>query len=427
MFIEHGETREGNSALQFSSGTPTGVGADSGMIQVDPGTTYTLSGWLSDSLSSGVIYIDWLEFNASNQLMVDGDGFGPTSKNQWEHGSKKFTTGASTVKLLVRVIVEGNATGNAFADVIELEKGERPIVLNGTFETNQARWNMGAPTMFIEHGETREGNSALQFSSGTPTGVGADSGMIQVDPGTTYTLSGWLSDSLSSGVIYIDWLEFNASNQLMVDGDGFGPISKNQWEHGSKKFTIGASTVKLLVRVIVEGNATGNAFADVIELEKGERPIVLNGTFETNQARWNMGAPTMFIEHGETREGNSALQFSSGTPTGVGADSGMIQVDPGTTYTLSGWLSDSLSSGVIYIDWLEFNASNQLMVDGDGFGPTSKNQWEHGSKKFTTGASTVKLLVRVIVEGNATGNAFADVIELVKGERPVVLNGTFET
>ncbi|MCU6792598.1 RHS repeat protein, partial [Paenibacillus sp. WQ 127069] len=39
------------------------------------------------------------------------------------------------------------------------------LLSNGSFE-NSMGWNIEASSMFIEHGETREGNSALQFSSG---------------------------------------------------------------------------------------------------------------------------------------------------------------------------------------------------------------------------------------------------------------------
>jgi hypothetical protein len=66
------------------------------------------------------------------------------------------------------------------------------------------------------------------------------------------------------------------------------------------------------------------------------------------------------------------------------------------------------------MDWVEFNASNNLVVKGTEISPQAKNQWEYTSKTFTTDATTTSLVIRLIAGESAMGNVFADGIQLIK-------------
>jgi YD repeat-containing protein len=300
------------------------------------------------------------------------------------------------------------------------------LILNPSFAYSTLGWILGSSLMFVQEDIKKEGFHSLQFHSNTQTSTGAQSEIIKVTPSTMYTLSGWIRDSLSSGDVYIDWIELDAADQMIVDGGGIFASAKNEWQRGLVEFTTNASTVKLVVRMIVERNGVGSAFIDGIELVKGSVSRVLQGSFELGEASWNYDPTKIQIQGGTTKVGQRSLQFHSATPANSGADSGVAQVTPNTTYTLSGWIRDSLSSGDVYIDWLELDAANQIVVDGDGIFASAKNEWQRGQVEFTTNASTVKLVVRMIVEGNGVGSAFIDGIELVKGSVSRVLQGSFE-
>lgn len=416
MSITGTKSMDGFNSLFFSTTTPElGTATDSEQMQVNPNSTYTISGWILNKLTAGGFYISWYELDEQNNIINDHPAIWATGNGEWEYDSITFKTAALTKKIIIRVVANGGALGQGYVDGLQLEAAEPSFKFTGSFEDNSAKWNL-SPVMFLTGSISTDGFKSIAFNAVSPqSGTASDSKLIRVKPNRDYTLSGWVLDELNSGNFYISWYELDDQNNIINDLGKISATGKGKWEYGSILFKTSANTKKLILRVVANGGAVGKGYVDRIQLKEGSSSLIGTGSFENKDTKWNISS-TMSITGSNSKDGSNSLTFVSSTPEqGSVSEYGLIQVFPNTTYTLSGWILNQLSSGGFYISMYKLDDQNNIIHDIPGIWATGKGEWEYGSNTFKTSSQTKKLIIRVVANGGAVGSGYVDGIKLIVG------------
>lgn len=409
--------KEGAQSLYFHSAQPTVATVESIIIGVTPNTLYTLSGWINDKLISGNASIDWMEYDSSNQLVYDGGTVFTINKNEWQYDREEFITKAQTTRVILRVVLDGGAAGEAYFDDIRLEKGNTLPIANDSFELNQNSWYSNLPSSIFTYSTdgAKDGKQSLRFYSFNPVTATAEYGDFIVKPNTKYVLSGWINNSLTVGNTYIDWMEYNNAGELVFDGGSVYTTEKNKtWQYSAVEFTTKPTTTKVVLRAVVDEGATGTVYFDAIQFSKGERLPLLDTDFEENDLLWYASTPKISLFRGFAKNGIASMRFFSNEHVTTTADYGQIIVTPNTKYKLRASLYNSLKTGGLYVDWLELNAKGELIYDGGTLFNTTKNQWGDSEIEFTTKSQTSAVVLRIVCDSGATGTAYMDNIKFIK-------------
>ncbi|UQZ32244.1 hypothetical protein C2I18_00995 [Paenibacillus sp. PK3_47] len=408
--------KEGAQSLYFHSPQPTVATVESIMIDVAPNTLYTLSGWINNKLTSGNASIDWLEYNSSHQLIYDGGTIVTVNKNKWQYDREEFITKPQTAKIILRVVLDGGAAGEAYFDDIKFEKGNTLPISFNSFELYQNSWYTDLPSSVFTYSTdgAKDGKQSLRFYSNYPLTATAECGDYIVTPNTKYVLSGWINNSLSTGNTYVDWLEYNNAGELVFDGGFVYATGKNKtWQHSAVEFTTKPTTTKIVIRAVADEGATGTVYFDAIQFSKGEKLPLLETDFEENDLIWYASSPEISLYRGFAKDGLTSMKFFSNKPVTATADYGQIIVTPNTKYKLSASLYNSLNTGVLYVDWLEFNAKGELIYDGGTLFNVTKKQWGDSEIEFTTKSQTSSVVLRIVCDSGATGTAYVDNIKFI--------------
>lgn len=149
---------------------------------------------------------------------------------------------------------------------------------------------------------------------------------------------------------------------------------------------------------------------DNIELTQGvQNPDLLNGT-----DFWSFSANMKVVQTSDQNE--NSIYFKSGTPivNGEATSTDFITVVPNQSYALSGWLKSNLSAGSFYVDWMEYDDMNNLLVDGPGIQITNHpdGDWVYGSANFVTNKKTKKIKLRVVADSKTVGEGYAKGLKL---------------
>ncbi|MBP2115937.1 hypothetical protein [Paenibacillus silagei] len=409
--------KEGAQSLYFHSAQPTVTTAESIMINVTPNTLYTLSGWINDKLTSGNASIDWMEYNSSNELIYDGGTVFAVNKDKWQYDREEFITKAQTTRIILRVVLDAGAAGEAYFDNIRLEKGNTLPIAYDSFELNQSSWYANLPSSIFTYSTdgAKDGKQSLRFYSLNPVTATAESGDYIVKPNTKYVLSGWINNSLTTGNTYIDWMEYNNAGELVFDGGSVYTTGKNKtWQYSAVEFTTKPTTTKVVIRAVVDEVATGTVYFDAIQFSKGEGLPLLVTDFEENDLLWYASTPKISLFRGFAKNGLSSMRFFSNEPVTTTADYGQIIVAPNTKYKLSASLYNSLNTGGLYVDWLEVNEKGELIYDGGTLFNAIKKQWGDSEIEFTTKSQTSTVVLRIVCDSGATGTAYVDNIKFIK-------------
>jgi len=142
--------------------------------------------------------------------------------------------------------------------------------------------------------------------------------------------------------------------------------------------------------------------------------LLPNSSFEQGTYFWNF-SPTMAISAHLSHEGSHSIRFYSDTPIrGTSSDSYFIPVKPNTEYELRANIYNNLKQGSFYVDTYEFDNQNIGIYDGDAAYVSPKGQWGQATVKIRTKPNTTKIIVRVVADSDAVGEAYADAISLIK-------------
>lgn len=142
--------------------------------------------------------------------------------------------------------------------------------------------------------------------------------------------------------------------------------------------------------------------------------LLPNASFEKGSYFWNF-SPTMAVSGQLSHNGSHSIRFYSDSPVlGTSSDSYFIPVKPNTDYELQANIYNNLKQGSFYVDTYEFDNQNIGVYDGDAALVSQRGQWGQASVKIRTKPNTTKIIVRVVADSGAVGEAFADAISLVK-------------
>ncbi|MNB80317.1 hypothetical protein D3C75_270760 [compost metagenome] len=309
--------------------------------------------------------------------------------------------------------------GAAFFDDIRFEKGKQLPISKATFETNEVPWYSNIPSNYfsITGYTAKVGRQSLQFHSDQAVTVTAECGEFIVEPNSKYSLSGWINKDLKTGNTYIDWMEYDNTGNLVYDGGAISAIEKRQWQYDSLEFITKPSTSRLVLRIVADENATGSAYYDNIELRKGSTTSLMDSSFEFGDDLWHSSSPqTLAVATGNAKDGIRSMRFHSSSPVVSFAEYGRLVVEPNTKYALSGWIYNALVSGSGYIDWVEYDADGNMIYDGGTIYFSEKNQWKFGSLEFVTKSQTQSIVIRIVADSGAAGDAYFDKIIFSKAQ-----------
>lgn len=360
--------------------------ANQGMYTTDWQMLQEHVSWFGGSL---VKYISVIDPKKSNKYLYDSSGRLQTTKLFTGH----------------RVEYEYDPNGNTTRKTFSAN-----LLDNFSFENGSTSWLLG-PSMTVSSQQAKDSKTSLKFyqsSTSIPITV-TRTEFIKVLPNTTYTLSGWALDSLTSGSMYVHWMEYNTSGTNVVDGLGYR-VNKEQWKWNSVTFTTSPNTSYIIVRLIIDSTPSGEAYFDGLKMVQG----VQNPNFNSGTEGWALGS-NMSISNLRTIDGDKSLRFNSTTTISSTAESAYIAATPNSKYTLSASLYDNLSYGSFYIDWQEYDINGNILVDGPGALFSTKRgsgQWDSRALSFTTGPKTSKITVRIIAGDGAIGEGFIDGIML---------------
>lgn len=374
------------------------------------GQTFDFTFTMTAPLASGIYTSDW------QMLQEHTAWFGDKLTERITVTSPFSKTSNSIYDASGRLIVEKMSSGHRVDYTYDsngnaLEKYLSVNLLNNSrFEHGQDHWNFGAYMSVVGGDNGRYSVVKFQTTGGIQATT-VNSEVIQVKGNTAYSLSGLVNDQLSSGSLYIDWLEYDANGKLLIDGAAV-PIAggKGNWNWGIITLTTTPSTTKMIVRVVTDGNPAGVGYVDNLELTQGvQNPGLLEGV-----DFWDF-SPTMEVV--ETNNSNqNSIYFKCDTPIvdGEATSTNFIAVAPNQSYNLSGWVKTKLSAGSFYIDWMEYDDMNNLLVDGPGIQiiNASTGEWDYGIANFVTHKSTKKVKLRVVADSKTIGEGYARGLKL---------------
>jgi hypothetical protein len=154
------------------------------------------------------------------------------------------------------------------SEKVWVREQRRNLVLNPSFETNTSAWTLqGVHSRSNDRGY--EGSYSLKFT-GTNQNTALSSQGIDVVGGETYTLSAMLYKVAGySGDAYIDIMEYDIDDVLLVDGAGSFSTTTDAWERVVVTQTMNANTAYVQIRLVTDNNSTGTIYADLFTFEVG--------------------------------------------------------------------------------------------------------------------------------------------------------------
>ncbi len=323
------------------------------------------------------------------------------------------------------------------------------LVLNPGFETagasatDAANWTEG----------TNHTRASDKFHTGgwslrsTFRGAGTDTrttAPIAVSPNTTYTYSGYVWRTNSTGGVCMDMADLVGERQLCTSASGSWQFLSGTWSSGSN--------TSVTLRLITDGSPTGDIWFDDIALTGPSGPtatptntaigptntptktstpisptpvvtntpasggnLVLDPGFETagtsasDAANWTEGTNhTRSSDKFHTGGWSLRSAFrGSGTNTRTTVP---IAINPNTTYTYSGYVWRTNSTGGACPDMNDIVGERQLCASASGSWQYLSGTWNSGSNAGVT--------LRLITDGSPTGDIWFDDISLAGPSGP---------
>ncbi|MFD0959960.1 carbohydrate binding domain-containing protein [Paenibacillus chungangensis] len=256
------------------------------------------------------------------------------------------------------------------------------IVHNGGFETGAlgpwGNWN----TASVVAGNARSGSYALQLAGGP----GSSEQVVQVQPNTTYTLSGYARTTNSSEQVRIGVKNYGGTETYAV-------ITSTSYTKGTVTFTTGASHTTATIYVY---KPSGAAYAYGDDLSIATTASISNSGFESGTlspwTNWN----TASVAANNARSGSYALRLAGGP----GSAEQVIPLQPSTTYTLSGYAKTATASQPVRIGVKNYGGAEVYAV-------ISSTSYTQGSVTFTTGSSNTTATIYVF-KPSGSSDAYSD-------------------
>ena len=416
----------GNNAMKITS-VYYNYFSDKASFKVERDTDYLFTfDILSGSAGRPVKAIVGINSWFSTQVVVET--YTP-STTEWQTISVKFNSGANTALYLgwqaswdTGTYYVDNVSVTKVPESEEDESGN--LVLNGSFEDDEANWNVKNCTHSIVT-DAIDGSKALQISGITAQyAEAALSNVITTTPGNIYTIKWWskrVSNDTGAFNLYI-----NGSHTKVSGQNWMNKAASAGWvEH---EYVIQANSdcqsLQLKFSTEVAGGNSGTILIDNVQVYEQKQPSfdgwLYNGDFEVGEAtHWEIHQSTA-VSRDAKYSGKYGLNLIGDGSYG-GLANQTITTEVGKIYLLSMWIKANS------------NGTNIKVADANGeklaYTWFNKTEWTYQEFEFT--ATTTSTLLNFSGGGNGIAeDIYVDDIKVVELKDPTfdgyVYNGDFE-
>ncbi|MFB9327797.1 carbohydrate binding domain-containing protein [Paenibacillus aurantiacus] len=261
------------------------------------------------------------------------------------------------------------------------------LVANGGLESGALSPWSGWNGASVISSNAKSGTYALRL----PGGSSSAEQVIQVQPNTTYTLTGYALTTSSAEPVHLGVKNFGGTQQ-------YASMTGVSYAKGTVTFTTGAANTTATI-YLYKPSGTAVAYGDDFSVQKSP---VSNGGFESGGLGswygWNAAA----VVNTQARTGSYALQLAGGP---VSAEQ-VVTLSPNTTYTLTGFAKTGNSSEPVHIGVKNYGGSQQ-------FASISSTTYTAGSVTFTTGSTNTSATIYAY-KPSGTSSAYIDDIVITK-------------
>ena len=414
----------GNNAMKITS-VYYNYFSDKASFQVERDTDYVFTfDILSGSAGRPVKAIVGTNSWFSTQVIVET--FTPVT-TEWQTISVHFNSGSNTTLYLGWQASWD--TGTYYVDNVSVTKApevedDGNLVLNGSFEDDEANWNVKNCTHSIVT-DAQDGSKALQISNITVQyAEAALSNVITTTPGNIYTIKWWskrISNDTAAFNLYI-----NGSHTKVSGQNWMNKAASAGWvEH---EYVIKANddcrSIQLKFSTEVAGGNPGTILIDNVQVYEQKQPSfdgwLYNGDFECGETtNWEAHQGTL-VSRDAAKNGKYGLNLK-----GDGSYGGManqtITTEVGKIYLVSMWMKANQ------------NGTNFKVADANGeklaYTWFNKTEWTYQEFEFT--ATTTSTLLNFSGGGNGIAeDIYVDDIRVVELKDPTfdgyLYNGDFE-
>ncbi|UHA73762.1 NBR1-Ig-like domain-containing protein [Paenibacillus sp. 481] len=231
---------------------------------------------------------------------------------------------------------------------------------------------------------------------------------ISIRPGEYYTFEFPVVAPQQSGIYPLAWQLFKGnvaiglalSTSIQVSA----PMMTSQLLYDKNNQL--TDVISLDKRMHMKYDAQGNMMSTLTT-----KNLVPNHDFEQHDLHWYMSNHMKVGTH-FANKGSQIRFHSTEAVVGTTSESPMIAVTPNTQYVLKFDFLNRLSKGSFYVDTIELNEKNAVIYDGIAVLANKYGEWSSNSITITTQPTARKIIVRVVADSQATGEAFVDQIEL---------------
>ncbi|GAA3408044.1 carbohydrate binding domain-containing protein [Paenibacillus hodogayensis] len=294
-------------------------------------------------------------------------------------------------------------------------------VVNGSFEPHPKLgslegWSLRSSGVW-DFRTYRSGSYAVRLSPDAANAnnrINTSGYAIDVTPGETYLLQGWMKNASTAGTVVFGVREVNASGGTVRQN--FATAAKaSDWRRYEVAFTAQPATVKVEIVFLMDVYANGDAWLDDVYMQK-QRNRVRNGDFEAPDASgvkpdgWALRSADAAWVHDVSHRGNSSVRLQPNSQNAmirVNTTIYPIIVSPGDAFTLKGWIKNESSAGSVAFGVREINASGST-VRQNFVEAAKQSDWSPYEVTFTTQPATVKLEIVFQMDTAANGMAWLD-------------------
>ncbi|MFO3790191.1 DNRLRE domain-containing protein [Bacillus mojavensis] len=316
------------------------------------------------------------------------------------------------------------------------------ILKDGSFEAQKSGWNLtaskdsGKISVIADKSGVLSGSKALEVlsqstSAGTDHGYSSATQTVELEPNTTYTLSGKIKTDLAKSRAYfnIDLRDKDQKRIQWIHNEYSALAGKNDWTKRQITFTTPANAGKAVVYMEVDHkdkDGKGKAWFDEVQLEKGEVSSsynpVQNSSFTSATENWSASGASVDSEEGFNDDVSlkaartSASQAGSVTKQTVVL--GQSTNDKPVYLTLTGM---SKASSVKFTDEKDYSLqANVTYADGstglyNAKFPSGTQEWNRAAVVIPKTKPINKVDISILFQKSATGTAWFDDIRLIEG------------
>ncbi|UHA73720.1 NBR1-Ig-like domain-containing protein [Paenibacillus sp. 481] len=235
---------------------------------------------------------------------------------------------------------------------------------------------------------------------------------IQLKSGEAYTFEFPITAPQQFGTYKLGW-------QLYFGDTSFGQALQVQ-VHVSRpgqqtQFLYNANNqltdmLTMYERIHMKYDAQGNRVSRV-----KTNNLLPNHDFEQQELHWTLSSFMKIDAH--SKDKGMQIKFHSTSPVvGTASESFVLPVSPNTKYVLQADFLNLLKGGIVYVDTVEFNERNESVYDGAAIFSTRQGEWTTNALTITTQPTTKKVIVRVVADSQAIGEAYADNVQFYRAE-----------